>query len=821
MTSESTPNSALDLLVYELLEKFFAIPEEERDLDRFAERHPEHAELIHEEFPGLIVGDALHASLQVPIRESRFKPPAELGSYRIESEIGRGGMGIVYRARQIGLERDAAIKFIPPELAARPKYRERFAREARSLSQLQHPAIVQVFEYGLEDDFAWLAMQFVDGQALSDAARGRFAAALSPEERWRFIARIGAQVADALEHAHSRGIVHRDIKPGNLILTDDQKVWVTDFGLVKIAESDVEISKTGDMVGTPRYMAPEQARGHADRRSDIYALGITLWELCTGLRAWDSGGDGRTPTIDSSGIHLVRLQQAQPDVPTGLAEIIERACRPDANKRYQTARELQTVLTRFAHGEDVADRRRRTRAGGNRPYLRKRFMVLALLTAVLGGFVGATSWMRSTRPTRDPVAANAKNFLDTSDVVELPEESIEVGFLQRPKGFERAEWALSGADADHFHLDARTGELRCNSLDFESPDDINRDGIYEFVAQLIFPGSDSTRDQPLRIQVVDRNESPVFRSKMGSRDFDSSGSNGYPGIPPNLVFRADDPEGFGFHWRLANADESCHLGPFGRLVSRSRVERCDVIADDAFAQRVFVFTSYESQRLGGESIVTTLCTAMSPNGYILWNRRVELPESVLGVATADGERFFCVHQTPTDQTISLSVGSMTGQFRLLSHDCGLPAGTTGLATSDAKTFYCSVGALLHRFRLDGDQFTRPEPIVSQGYGREATRGFTSDRPNRLLRLSQADGNLHVFGKSRYQAMVHTYSLTFDRSIGMESALPLPSQGTLLAVSGWLEPNPDGGSPPQVARVVVQSRSKAEVGSQVSSATLTR
>ena len=288
MTPSAASNSEADLIFFDLIEEYESLPESKRNLEEFAARHPQYAELILRDFPGVLMGDALRSAIPIPVRQSEFQPPPRLGSYTIEREIGRGGMGIVYLARQRDLDRPAAIKVIPPELASRPKYRDRFAREARSLSRLEHPNIVQIFDFGLEDNFAWLAMQFIDGQVLSDLNREDLPTS-DDDATWRFIARIGAQVADALDHAHSRGIIHRDIKPGNLILSDNGRVRVTDFGLVKIAQSDLEISRTGDMVGTPAlYGSGTDARLRrcAQRRlfAGNHAVGAVHRPACLGIR---------------------------------------------------------------------------------------------------------------------------------------------------------------------------------------------------------------------------------------------------------------------------------------------------------------------------------------------------------------------------------------------------------------------------------------------------------------------------------------------------------------------------------------------------------
>ena len=797
MIPASASNSEIDVIFFDLIEEYQALPQADRDLDAFARRHPQYADLILRDFPGVLMGDAIRSAIPIPVGESTFQPPSQLAGYEIEREIGRGGMGIVYLARQRSLERSAAIKVIPPELASRPRYRQRFAQEARTLSLLEHPNIVQIFDFGLEENFAWLAMQYIDGRVLSD---GRHDSLLEADDKWKRIADIGAQVADALAHAHSRGIVHRDIKPGNLILSDNGRVRVTDFGLVKIAESELEISRTGDMVGTPRYMAPEQTRGVADDRSDLYSLGVTLWELCSGLRAWESGTFGRRKTIDDSGDKLIRLSEASPDVPDDLAAVIERACRSDARERYQTARDFHIALTQFAQGKEVVSIRAEPTVSSRR---RLRLMLFAAVLLIVTMAFPAKSWW-----LRDATGRNSIMVLDVSQPVLIPENSAASGFLPVPEGVPSNDlaWALSGADSEFFRLNPRTGELLSDSLDYESPDDQDRDGIYDLEARYSSASTNAHGSLDFQVRLTDRNEPPVFRPKFGSRSLNPQGENGERGLPANIVFRADDPEGFGFHWRLRASDPRTELGPFGRVVIRAGFENCDLVADDSFAQRVIVFSRLVTPGDASIEGSAVLSLELTPNGSIRSNRRVKLPQSSRGVATAEGVRFYCIHRL--DSSMALSIGSPGGVFELLVEDCGLPLDASGLATADGRSFYFSIGPLLHRASWNGTRFGDVVPLLSEGFGRSETRGFVGDQPNLMLHFSDEDGRLHLFRKPRRQTMVHTYNLVTDRAIGTESDLSIPTQGTLVGVCGWLEPQPMSDVKAGVAQVQVERRNDA-------------
>ncbi|MFN7972373.1 MAG: serine/threonine-protein kinase [Acidobacteriota bacterium] len=204
-------------------------------------------------------------------------PPVVLGgSLELLDEIGRGGMGTVYRARHQRLQRDVAVKLLPEHLAGEPEFRARFEREARALALLDHPSIVRVHDFGQEENQSYLVMELVDGRPLSDRIP------LHPVDAVPLL----LQVCDALAYAHGRGVIHRDVKPANILVTDDGRVKVTDFGIARIVKpgaAGMTVTATHQVLGTPSYMAPEAMAGAPpDPRSDVYSLGVVLYQTLTG-----------------------------------------------------------------------------------------------------------------------------------------------------------------------------------------------------------------------------------------------------------------------------------------------------------------------------------------------------------------------------------------------------------------------------------------------------------------------------------------------------------------------------------------------------------
>lgn len=311
------------------------------------------------------------------------------GRYEIHRRLARGGMAQVYLARDRSLDRPVAIKELVPEFATDPSFVERFRREAQAAANLAHPNIVGVYDWGTQDGTYFIVMEYVDGPSLSQVIRRD--GALHP----RRAAELAGEVAGALGFAHSRGVVHRDVKPGNVLLTGSGQSKVTDFGIARALSSpDEDLTQAGSVMGTATYFSPEQAQGlPVDPRSDLYSLGVVLYEMVTGRAPFT----GDTPLAIA--YKHVQDQPAAPstiisDLPRGMDAIIMKLLSKRPDDRYASAEELRMDLRRFLHGETTNAER--------------------ALAAAAGAVVGAAAGTAAATTTVQPAV--------TGYVAEEPEE---------------------------------------------------------------------------------------------------------------------------------------------------------------------------------------------------------------------------------------------------------------------------------------------------------------------------------------------------------------------------------------------------------------
>ncbi len=494
-------------------------------IDAFQKLHPRLADEIHELLSSVAMIESLKkddlSHSPTPLKNTRALQIDRLGDYRIIEEIGRGGMGVVLLGVHESLGRRVAIKVMPAHLAANEKYCERFRREAQAAATLHHTNIVGVFGVGRSDGHHYYVMEYVDGCGLNVVIRGlrtsAHSATLTPvapaetrmsgrpaaarltraddeqtrismnddtdvlarselpfdldrippipagQLRFRWAAELGAQIADAIQYAHDQGKMHRDIKPANLILDREGRVWLTDFGLVKTF-SDDSMTGLGEIIGTPQYMAPEAFSGTYDRRSEVYCLGLTLYELIALQPAFASSSTTamlRQVTSET----IVPLRKIDPAISRDLATIVEKATDRESSRRYETAGQLRDDLRAWMAGRPISARRaaiphRLWLWSKRNPWaaLSAALTVLVAITATAGYFLVSSAYnaltvqhqqlvdqQKQTRAAQGEAEKNATRFRDQ---YLRAEANIEMTLQMFDEMFKRMVVRGTGDDRD-------------------------------------------------------------------------------------------------------------------------------------------------------------------------------------------------------------------------------------------------------------------------------------------------------------------------------------------------------------------------------------
>ena len=450
----------------------------------YAAAHPDHADQLRDLLPAVAQMETLKRFRRTAGPEPDDVLPDRFGDFRIVRELGRGGMGVVFEAVQESLGRPVALKVLPRHAQLDKVRRERFVREAHAAARLHHTNIVPVFGVGEQGGLPYYVMQLIRGDGLhavvnrwrrqrKDEARaaestvpnaGTMDAGHNPPAdpdpcapapeygNWAFVAEVGLQAADALHYAHKQGVLHRDVKPANLILDPNGRAWVADFGLAKLAEHD-GLTATGDILGTLQYLPPEGLAGAADERGDVYGLGATLYELLT----------LESPYPADSPARLVKLladtdprppRQLNPAIPLDLETIVLKAMAREPAHRYASAREMAADLQAFL--EDRPIRARRQTALGRAWRWCRRNPAVASLSAtaaaavVLAGVVGWVGYAKTSRALEAEAArlteanqARADAEKARADAV-LASDKLEANLRMSLESFEKVFDAAGG-----------------------------------------------------------------------------------------------------------------------------------------------------------------------------------------------------------------------------------------------------------------------------------------------------------------------------------------------------------------------------------------
>ncbi|MHC5019858.1 MAG: protein kinase domain-containing protein [Planctomycetota bacterium] len=341
--------------------------------------------------------------------------PTQIGKYKILGELGRGAMGIVFRALDPDLAREVALKVLPA--GSTSDLRARFLREGRTSARLRHPGIVSVHETGEADGWSFIVQELIEGRTLGEAIAEEPVTAAEA-------AAFGEGIARALAHAHAEGVIHRDVKPGNVLVDSDGAVHLADFGLARDVEGTQKLSQSGTVIGTPDYMSPEQAEGRLggiDGRSDIWSVGVVLFELVAGRPPFT----GETPIKILTAIlqeDPIPLSRLVPGVPRDYAAIVGRCLRKDAAQRYPNAEELADDLARFLRGERVQASHEGPLSGVRRSIRRNPtpYIAAAVVAVVLAGAAGWISAQRSA----ERAAVDAQFQLARDLAATAPEQAI-------------------------------------------------------------------------------------------------------------------------------------------------------------------------------------------------------------------------------------------------------------------------------------------------------------------------------------------------------------------------------------------------------------
>jgi len=366
------------------------------------------------------------------------------GRYEIIQELGKGAMGVVYQALDPQINRTIALKVLREDRVTSEDFVQRFLKEAMAIGRLSHPNIVTIYDVGRDHGTVYLAMEFLEGRPFNDIIREQ---TLNPEQ----IAALAIQLAESLDYAHKKGIVHRDIKPSNIMMTPDGKVKLTDFGIARIEDASMhQQTRAGEILGTPVYMSPEQVMGQQlDGRSDLYSLGVILYELAAGSRPYSGENLAsifRAITLDNP----KDPAEINPGIPSGLGKLIMKSLNKKADERFQTGAEMASAFKDFLGSLQTVLRQDKPEPGA-KPYTAIISAIVLILLLAAGGYF----------------ISSRKNASDGSSAVEQVLELASLRIESMPVGAQVfVDGSFKGKTPQMFDIPLGKHEVRLSLPDY-------------------------------------------------------------------------------------------------------------------------------------------------------------------------------------------------------------------------------------------------------------------------------------------------------------------------------------------------------------------
>lgn len=776
----------------------------------FASSYPEVEEQIVKLFPML---NELKDFAANPI-----PCPDKIAEYSVVRQIGIGGMGVVYEAESENIQQRVAIKIVEPSLISGRNIRQ-LEKEARLAATLHHSNIVPVFEFGEFEQNYFYTMKYIDGPNLSEVLhleRSDLGDELSTAEQhliacaeklacnWQLQIKLIRQIADAIRYAHKNNILHRDVKPANLLLDENFKVWITDFGLAKLRADEQRVTVKSKVMGTPRYMAPEQIRGEADERSDVFGLGMCFYEMALLRNDLDNG---RKP-IWKGGLqppsHFNVL------VPKPIEEVILKAVSLDPNQRQQDMDEFIAELDgiHLGHNTPIKSSQFEKRKTGSKFALATIATAMILVAALAFNFIRGLA-SHSSSNVESTVAHRSEPFVHFRELSVIEDSKLEIELNEKTIGFEPVSVQLVGPDREYFRIDDRRKVANVGQLDFDIARDTNLDNQYEI--EIV----DSQLNQSCRltIRVVGKNEPPsfderIFTGKNGSLVIHESNSR-YPTkieINDDELLASDNKL---FAISGGSDSENFVLTPNGVITFSSDVSVAKPLDKDKdniyevelrVADRTNVNYARIEKLNGGLAIVVHELNDDATLSSNIIVENLKIPQDVIDFASDDGKTFFHLHRdgVGTAALFKTEIGNeRQPKTQLLNQESGIPQNAIGFG-SLGKSQYVFVS-------LDAKNRTviNRAILTSRNTFNIESANEDTNLPNDLTGFSCLDKNRYQFVKPSVSGLGRFFFafIAGNRFVNMPLSSHEDLTNSTLGLAAWIDT--EAGSLTTVRTILVE------------------